>query len=197
MRKKILSVSLLIVILITGLVTLSGCKRTDEVSKQEEESSKVENQETSPKEEETNEFTIDGKKYDLTEKREFHNLKFKYPKEGKFITEGEDHIVLALYQDDNEEKILVKVVITFKQDKNVEEYIKYMREVDASTLNTSTYNGTKWYKYDYLGEKDKAQAHYGQNGQDTYIISFAQEGELKDIDIEDLKATFMNNTKFE
>ena len=196
MKKKIVLVSLLIVILTTGLVTLSGCKKTDETSKQED-SSKVENQEASPKEEETKGFTINGVKYDLTEEREFHNLKLMYPKEGKFITEGEDHIVLALYQDGNEEKLLAKVVITFKQDKNVEEYIKYMREVDANTLNTATYNGTKWYKYDYLGEKDKAQAHYGQNGQDTYIISFAQEGEFKEVDIEDLKATFMNNTRFE
>ncbi|MCR5185772.1 MAG: hypothetical protein K6D97_01470 [Clostridia bacterium] len=196
MKKKIVLVSLLIVILTMGLVTLSGCKKANESSNQEE-NSKIDNQETNSKEEETIGFTIDGKKYDLTEEREFHNLKFKYPKDGKFITEEENHIVLALYQDDNEEKILAKVVITFKQDKNVEEYIKYMREVDASTLNTATFNGTKWYKYDYLGERDKAQAHYGQNGQNTYIISFAQEGEFKEVDIEDLKATFMNNTRFE
>ena len=71
-----------------------------------------------------------------------------------------------------------------------------MRNVEASELQSETINGIKWYIYDFSGGDSISKVHYGQNGQDTYVVSFPQEGEARNIDITDFKNTFMNRISF-
>ena len=71
-----------------------------------------------------------------------------------------------------------------------------MRNVEASELQTETYNDTKWYIYDYKSSNAIAKVHYCQNGQDTYVVSFPQEGDAQNIDITNFKTEFMKNVRF-
>lgn len=176
MKKIINKVSLIAVVLILGIFVLTGCENGGKGG--------------------NTVITINGVNVSLNKERTLCNLNFKYPEEAKFPTEEENHITMKIYQDDNEEKILASVVVTVRKEKNVEEYIKNMRNVEASELQTETYNDTKWYIYDYKSSNAIAKVHYCQNGQDTYVVSFPQEGDAQNIDITNFKTEFMKNVRF-
>ena len=190
MKRKTLLVSLLSVILILGLIFLTGCVKKDE------EKNQGSNQGTSQQTESNKEITINNANIKLSNERNLKNLTFKYPDEAKFINEEENHLSFKVYEDGNEEKEIINTVITVRPGKNCEEYIKYMREVDASELQTQTYNGKKWYIYNYNSEKSVSKMFYCQDGEDTYVLSFPQEGDARNIDISSYIAAFMNNTRF-
>ena len=185
MKKKVFLVSLIAVLLIAGLFVLTGCKNNNEAGEGDKNTKQAE-------------VIVDGVKLDLNKEGTLKNLKFKYSENMKTTNEEENHIVMKLFKDSNDESALASVVLTYRAGENVEEYIKWMRKVEADTLESVTINGTKWYIYEYTSSNTTAHVYYGQNGQDTYVISFPQEGEdQKNIDIESFKTVFMNNTRFE
>jgi len=179
MKRNIL-IRMTAVILIIGMFIFTGCEKNGNG-----------NQGTSA----DAVATVDGVKIKLDKERTLGNMKFKYPEIAKFQTEQENHLSMKIYSE-NDEKVLASVVLTVRTGKNVEEYIKTMRNVEASELQSETINGIKWYIYDFSGGDSISKVHYGQNGQDTYVVSFPQEGEAKNIDITDFKNTFMSRISF-
>ena len=179
MKKKLIVLSLIFILLVSGLFILTGCNNGKENNGSNNDL-----------------VTVNGVSINLNNERTLCNMTFKYPEEAKFLTEEANHLTMKIYQDDNEEKILASVVLTVRTGENTEEYVKYMRDVEPSELENVTYGGVKWYIYDYSAGDAIAKVYYGQNGQDTYVISFPQEGEAQSIDITSFRTEFMNNISF-